>query len=51
VCPVDDCIDMVELPSGRAPVTWNELSQTQRAVTEDWEAMEKYREQVGINIH
>ncbi|HLI03658.1 MAG TPA: NAD-dependent dihydropyrimidine dehydrogenase subunit PreA [Terracidiphilus sp.] len=51
VCPVDGCIRMVELPSGRPPVTWSELSQTQRAVTEDWEAMEKYRRQVGIEIH
>src|SRR5579863_7478449 len=27
VCPVDNCIAMVELPSGREAVTWSELSQ------------------------
>jgi dihydropyrimidine dehydrogenase (NAD+) subunit PreA len=51
VCPVDDCIEMVELPSGRAKVTWSELSQQQPQVTEDWEAMKAYREKVGIQIH
>ncbi len=51
VCPVDDCIEMVELPSGRASVTWSELSEQQTAVTEDWDAMEKYRQETGINIH
>jgi dihydropyrimidine dehydrogenase (NAD+) subunit PreA len=51
VCPVDDCIAMVELPSGREPVTWSELSSKNAAVTEDWEAMEEYRERVGIHIH
>ena len=51
VCPVDDCIEMVELPSGRSQVTWSELSQTQTQVTEDWEAMKAYRENVGIDIH
>ena len=24
VCPVDDAIDMIELPSGLPPMTWNE---------------------------
>jgi dihydropyrimidine dehydrogenase (NAD+) subunit PreA len=51
VCPVDNCIQMVELPSGRSRVTWGELSQQQTQVTEDWEAMEAYREKVGIHIH
>ena len=51
VCPVDNCIQMVELPSGRSAVTWGELSQQQTQVTEDWEAMEAYREKVGIHIH
>lgn len=51
VCPVDNCIAMVELDSGRESVTWNELSETKAEVTEDWEAMKKYREQVGIDIH
>jgi dihydropyrimidine dehydrogenase (NAD+) subunit PreA len=51
VCPVDDCIRMVELPSGRSPVTWSELSQQQSEVTEDWETMKEYRKQAGIEIH
>ena len=51
VCPVDDCIRMVELPSGREPITWSELSRKQAAVTEDWAAMKAYRDRVGIHIH
>jgi len=51
VCPVDDCISMIELPSGRESVTWGELSQNKPEVTEDWEAMKEYRDQVGIHIH
>jgi dihydropyrimidine dehydrogenase (NAD+) subunit PreA len=51
VCPVDDCIAMVEVPSGREPATWSEISRQTPAVTEDWEAMKAYRERVGINIH
>jgi len=51
VCPVEDCIRMIEQPSGRPPVTWGELSQSQREVTEDWEKMKKYREKMGIHIH
>jgi len=51
VCPVDNCIAMVELPSGREPVTWSELSEQQTQITEDWEAMKEYRERNGIHIH
>ncbi len=51
VCPVDDCIAMVEVPSGRSPITWSELSRNQPVVTEDWAAMQAYRERVGIHIH
>ena len=51
VCPVVDCIQMVELPSGRPSITWDELSRSQPAVTEDWDAMERYRAQTGIDIH
>jgi dihydropyrimidine dehydrogenase (NAD+) subunit PreA len=51
VCPVEECIQMIEEPSGRASVTWGQLSQTQREVTEDWEKMKKYREKMGIHIH
>ncbi len=51
VCPVDHCIEMIEVPSGREPVTWENLVTSQREVTEDWEAMQKYREKMGIHIH
>jgi dihydropyrimidine dehydrogenase (NAD+) subunit PreA len=51
VCPVDDCIEMIELPSGRDKVTWSELTQQHGEVAEDWEAMKAYREQTGIHIH
>ncbi len=51
VCPVEHCISMVELPSGRAPITWDQLVQSKREVTEDWEAMKAYRKAAGIEIH
>jgi dihydropyrimidine dehydrogenase (NAD+) subunit PreA len=51
VCPVEECIEMVELPSGRESVTWQELTEKQNEVTEDWDAMKAYRERVGIHIH
>ena len=51
VCPVERCIEMVELPSGRTSVTWDELSRTRPDVTQDWESMKKYREEQGIEIH
>ncbi len=51
VCPVDHCIEMIEVPSGREPVTWQDLVSSQREITEDWEAMRKYREKMGIHIH
>jgi dihydropyrimidine dehydrogenase (NAD+) subunit PreA len=51
VCPVESCIDMVELPSGRESVTWDELSKAKPEVTEDWEAMQRYRDERGIHIH
>jgi dihydropyrimidine dehydrogenase (NAD+) subunit PreA len=51
VCPVEDCIRMIEEPSGRPPVTWGQLSESQREVTEDWEKMKAYREKMGIEIH
>jgi dihydropyrimidine dehydrogenase (NAD+) subunit PreA len=51
VCPVEQCIEMVELPSGREAVTWQELTEKQPEVTEDWDAMKEYRERVGIHIH
>jgi dihydropyrimidine dehydrogenase (NAD+) subunit PreA len=51
VCPVDRCIEMVELPSGRESVTWDQLSKSHPEVTEDWEAMKRYREAQHIHIH
>ncbi|HXP83708.1 MAG TPA: NAD-dependent dihydropyrimidine dehydrogenase subunit PreA [Bryobacteraceae bacterium] len=51
VCPVEQCIQMIEVPSGREPVTWDELVKASPAVTEDWTAMEEYREKTGIEIH
>ena len=49
VCPVDNCIEMVELDSGRESVTWSELSEKQLKVTEDWAAMKAYREKAGAS--
>ncbi len=51
VCPVDRCIEMVELPSGRGSVTWDELVTSNREITEDWDAMQRYRKSQGIEIH
>jgi dihydropyrimidine dehydrogenase (NAD+) subunit PreA len=50
VCPVDGCIEMAELPPLHASVTWDQLSKSRREVTENWEAMEKYRKDQGIHI-
>jgi dihydropyrimidine dehydrogenase (NAD+) subunit PreA len=51
VCPVENCIQMAELPPDQPSVTWDELSRTQRAVTEDWQQMEQYRQKHNIHIH
>jgi dihydropyrimidine dehydrogenase (NAD+) subunit PreA len=51
VCPVENCIEMVELPSGRESVTWEELVKTKPEITEDWNAMKRYRKEHGIHIH
>jgi dihydropyrimidine dehydrogenase (NAD+) subunit PreA len=51
VCPVENCIQMVEEPQERPSVTWDELSRKQREVTEDWEKMKAYRDKMGIHIH
>ena len=51
ICPVDRCIAMVDAPSGRAPVTWEQICQSHPEVTQDWEAMKRYREHMGIHIH
>ena len=51
VCPVDDCIEMVELPSGRESVTWGDIAANKPEITQSWDAMKKYREEKGIEIH
>ena len=51
VCPVDGCIEMVEVPSGRPSITWAELTAARPEVGTDWEAMKRYREENGIDIH
>ena len=51
ICPVEKCISMVEVPSGRDSVTWDQLVHTKPEITEDWEAMQRYREERGIHIH
>jgi dihydropyrimidine dehydrogenase (NAD+) subunit PreA len=51
VCPVEHCIEMAEVTDGRAPVSWRELCQSQPEVAEDWEAMELYRKEKGIQVH
>jgi dihydropyrimidine dehydrogenase (NAD+) subunit PreA len=50
ICPVEDCIRMLEEPSGRPAVTWAQLTESQREVTDDWEQMKKYRDKMGIHI-
>ena len=50
VCPVEDCITMVEVPSGRESITWKELT-TQRPEVLQWDEMQRYREEAGIDIH
>jgi dihydropyrimidine dehydrogenase (NAD+) subunit PreA len=51
VCPVEDCIEMVELPPLRPSATWSELSKSEPEVTQDWEAMKQYRDDKDIHIH
>ncbi|RNE49313.1 NAD-dependent dihydropyrimidine dehydrogenase subunit PreA [Corynebacterium alimapuense] len=51
VCPVQDCIEMVTVPSGRESVTWNQLTATNPAIAQDWKAMQAWRDSVGIDIH
>ncbi len=50
VCPIDDCITMVEVETGRPHVTWNELTRQKPEIL-DWDKMEQYRKQANIKIH
>ncbi len=51
VCPVNGCIEMVQVPSGREGTTWRQLSSERPAVTQDWAAMKAYRAEIGLDIH
>ena len=50
VCPVDDCISMVQIDTGRPHITWNELTKKRPEVME-WDKMEEYRKEANIHIH
>jgi dihydropyrimidine dehydrogenase (NAD+) subunit PreA len=50
VCPVDDCISMVEINTGRPHITWNELVKQKPEILE-WDKMEEYRKTANIHIH
>ena len=50
VCPVDDCITMVPIDTGRPHITWNELTKKRPEVLE-WDKMEEYRKEANIHIH
>ncbi|MEY8577025.1 NAD-dependent dihydropyrimidine dehydrogenase subunit PreA [Corynebacteriaceae bacterium 6-324] len=51
VCPIDNCIEMVTVPSGREPVTWNQLTTANPEIANDWNVMQQWRDSVGIDIH
>jgi dihydropyrimidine dehydrogenase (NAD+) subunit PreA len=51
VCPVAGCIEMVQVPSGREGTTWKGLMASRPEVTTDWEAMKRYRAEIGLDIH
>jgi dihydropyrimidine dehydrogenase (NAD+) subunit PreA len=51
ICPVEGCIEMVELPADRPAVTWDQLSKAKPSVTESWDEMQAYRDHEGIHIH
>ncbi len=50
VCPVDDCITMVPVDTGRPHITWNQLT-TKRPEVLNWDKMEEYRKEANIHIH
>ena len=51
ICPVENCIQMVEVAPGRPSITWDELTAKKPEVAEHWEQMEQYRRKMGIRIH
>jgi dihydropyrimidine dehydrogenase (NAD+) subunit PreA len=42
---------MVEVPPELPATTWDEISRQTPEVTEDWDAMQRYRQELGIHIH
>jgi dihydropyrimidine dehydrogenase (NAD+) subunit PreA len=51
ICPVENCIHMVEVRPEQPSITWDELTAKQPEVAEDWDQMERYRQKMGIRIH
>jgi dihydropyrimidine dehydrogenase (NAD+) subunit PreA len=51
VCPVENCIEMLEVTPDRPSITWEELAHKNPEVAADWEQMERYRQKMGIRIH
>ena len=51
ICPVENCIQMVEVAPDRPSVTWEALTKKEPEVSEDWDQMERYRQKMGIRIH
>jgi dihydropyrimidine dehydrogenase (NAD+) subunit PreA len=50
VCPVPDCITMVEVESNRPHTTWNQLISEKPEVLA-WDAMNEYRKKANFHIH
>ncbi|HHO55851.1 MAG TPA: NAD-dependent dihydropyrimidine dehydrogenase subunit PreA [Trueperaceae bacterium] len=51
VCPVDGCISMLEVESGREHTTWGEITEKLPEVTLKWDQMAAYRKKHNIDIH
>ncbi len=51
VCPVDECITMVERPPKFGSITWGEITEQRPEVTLRWEEMLRFRAEKGIDIH
>jgi len=50
ICPVEGCIEMVEVPADRPSRTWREVSKLAPDAVTNWEAMNSYRNEEGIHI-
>lgn len=51
VCPIEGCITMTEIPTGRESVTWNQLTSTVPGIDSNWDTMKSYRSEHDIEIH